>query len=284
MTATFERGYSEEVCNICDSREYRLVRYFAEWKLGREPVKDVSIIQCRRCGVRRRAPAIEDDYGQEYHAPYVEQGQSIHPHQLHHFADLMTCRLRKLNESGIRFLDVGCSTGRALLLAKTMGFTAVGLDYSKWASNYCASLGFETHHGSLIGSWSEGECFDVIHCSHTIEHVTDPLAYLSEMNRLLTPGGHLMLAFPNYRSVPRILLGDRWPVWCLDSHLWQFTVKQMRSILQSKKFRIESCRTLHGYSPDSSTKKRLLDFGAALGFGDGCNIIAAKLSSAGINA
>ena len=63
---------------------------------------------------------------------------------------------------------------------------------------------------------------------------------------------------------------------CLDSHLWQFTAAQMRWLLRAQGFTIFSCRTLHGYSPDSALKRRLLDAGVACGLGDGCNIVAVK--------
>lgn len=272
-----ERAYDSEVCNICGSRDYATVVHFTEWNLGRDPVKDVSVVRCRGCGVRRRKPGLIDDYEKAYHEIYVEQGHSIHPHQLSHFADLMTARLRQFNQKDATLLDVGCSTGRVLMLARTMGFKATGLDYSKWAVDHCRGLGFDVRHGSLLGQWPENGVFDVVHCSHTIEHVPDPIAYLKEMYRLTKPGGQLMLAFPNYASVPRLMLGKNWGTWCLDSHLWQFTAAQMRGLLKKENFQIFSTRTLHGYTPDSSLKRQLLDFAAALGFGDGCNIIAVKL-------
>jgi 2-polyprenyl-3-methyl-5-hydroxy-6-metoxy-1,4-benzoquinol methylase len=226
--------------------------------------------------VRRRSPAIEDDYEQEYHEPYVEQGQAIHPGQLAHFTDLMEARLHVFNQQDVKFLDVGCSTGRVLRLAKCLGFVALGLDFSKWAADHCAALGFETRHGSLIGQWPEAERFDIIHCCHTIEHVPDPVSYLREMARLLKPGGNLMISLPNYSSIPRILLRERWPVWCLDSHLWQFTARQMRRMVESQGLRILKCRTVHGYIPNNLWKRRLLDLAAAIGLGDGCIITASK--------
>jgi 2-polyprenyl-3-methyl-5-hydroxy-6-metoxy-1,4-benzoquinol methylase len=271
-----EKLYDAEICNICGSSSYKSVYFFEEWNLGRDPVRDVSIIRCAKCGVRRRMPGLIDDYEEEYHASYIEQGASIHPHQLSHFSDLMTARLRQFNEKDATFLDVGCSTGRVLRLAATMGFAPTGLDYSQWAIDHCRNLGFEVRHGSLINQWPGSDVFDVIHCSHTIEHVPDPVAHFKEMYRLLKPQGQLMLAFPNYASLPRIALQKNWATWCLDSHLWQFTAAQMRKLLRSEKFRIFSCRTLHGYAPDSQWKRKLLDLGASLGFGDGCNIIAVK--------
>ena len=270
-----EKSYEAEVCNICGGTDYRQVHYFEEWKGDSDLVRDVAVVQCRSCKVRRRMPGIVDDYEAEYHSLYVDQGQAIHPHQLYLFADLMTVRLTQFFEKNVKFLDVGCSTGRALRLAATMGFEATGLDFSRWAAEHCAKQGFPTRHGSLLGQWQEAEVFDVIHCCHTIEHVPDPLAYLREMHRLLKPKGQLMLACPNYASVPRLALRDKW-IWCLDSHLWQFTARQMRSLLAATGFKVVSVRTHHGLVPRVRWKRWVLDASAALGFADGLNIIAMR--------
>jgi hypothetical protein len=53
--------------------------------------------------------------------------------------------------------------------------------------------------------------FDTVLCCELIEHLfTDPMHMMSEINRLLKPGGHLVLTTPNIgslRSVSAILLG-----------------------------------------------------------------------------
>ena len=270
-----EKPYQAAVCNICGCAEYRRVHHFKDWPIGSGLVQDVSVVQCRHCKVRRRMPEIIDDYEEEYHQQYTDQGQFIHPHQLYHFADLMTTRLTQFKATNITFLDVGCSMGRALKIATALGFQVTGLDVSRWACEYCAKLGFTTRQGELIGQWKESELFEIVHCCHTIEHVPDPIAYLKEMHRLLKPGGQLMLACPNYASLPRLVYKKKW-IWCLDSHLVQFTAKQMRALLVAHGFEVLSLRTHHGYAPRTRWKKWLLDKAAALGFADGLNIIAMR--------
>jgi glycosyltransferase involved in cell wall biosynthesis/SAM-dependent methyltransferase len=55
------------------------------------------------------------------------------------------------------------------------------------------------------------EAFDTVLCCELIEHlVEDPMHMMSEINRILKPGGHLVLTTPNIgsmRSVSAILLG-----------------------------------------------------------------------------
>jgi SAM-dependent methyltransferase len=53
--------------------------------------------------------------------------------------------------------------------------------------------------------------FDTVLCCELIEHlVNDPMAMMSEINRILKPGGHLVLTTPNIvsaRAISAILLG-----------------------------------------------------------------------------
>src|ERR1035437_5433427 len=126
-----EKPYQAAVCNICGCAEYRRVHHFKDWPIGSGLVQDVSVVQCRHCKVRRRMPEIIDDYEEEYHQQYTDQGQFIHPHQLYHFADLMTTRLTQFKATNITFLDVGCSMGRALKIATALGFQVTGLDVSR---------------------------------------------------------------------------------------------------------------------------------------------------------
>jgi 2-polyprenyl-3-methyl-5-hydroxy-6-metoxy-1,4-benzoquinol methylase len=53
--------------------------------------------------------------------------------------------------------------------------------------------------------------FDTVLCCELIEHLfADPMHMMSEINRILKPGGHLVLTTPNIgslRSVSAILLG-----------------------------------------------------------------------------
>jgi hypothetical protein len=130
-----------------------------------------------------------------------------------------------------------------------MGFKATGLDYSKWAANYCSQLGFEIRQGSLLGQWPEAE---------------------------FETRGPINVSATQLRLCPPKLLRDAWPIWCLDSHLWQFTARQICKLVRQTGFQTFTCRTLHGYTPDSWVKRKLLDCAAIYGFADGCNIIAIK--------
>ncbi|MEO0860895.1 MAG: bifunctional 2-polyprenyl-6-hydroxyphenol methylase/3-demethylubiquinol 3-O-methyltransferase UbiG [Pseudomonadota bacterium] len=105
---------------------------------------------------------------------------------------------------GLRILDIGCGGG---LLAEPMarlGATVVGVDASgdsiPVARAHAAQMGLEIdyRHTSAEALISEGEPpFDVVLNMEVVEHVADPLAYLTACQTLLTPGGLMLCSTIN---------------------------------------------------------------------------------------
>lgn len=62
----------------------------------------------------------------------------------------------------------------------------------------------------------------------------------------------------------------------LDSHLWQFSRKQMVKLIKHGGFDIFRARTLHGRNSDKQWKWIFWDAMASLGYSDGLNIVARK--------
>ena len=54
----------------------------------------------------------------------------------------------------------------------------------------------------------EDSSFDVIFCNHVLEHVDDDLKALSEMKRVLRPGGWAILQVPFFYPLPKVTLED----------------------------------------------------------------------------
>ncbi len=95
-----------------------------------------------------------------------------------------------------KMLDIGCSVGRILELNSAR---MVGVDIDRQAIALAKSKGFKASFADLNKKLKvNSESFDGIFCSQVIEHLTDPLASLKEMKRLLTPNGKIVLITPDY--------------------------------------------------------------------------------------
>lgn len=94
---------------------------------------------------------------------------------------------------------------------------------------------------------AEDETFDYIMCSEVIEHMEqDPMFMLAELNRVLKPGGMLILTTPNVASsqgINRMLKGvDPYfymqyrHAGTLDRHNYEYTIYSLTKVLQAAGF------------------------------------------------
>jgi len=105
--------------------------------------------------------------------------------------------------AGLRLLDIGCGGG---LLAEPMarlGADVVGADAA--ARNIPVArlhaeqsgLAIDYRHTTAEDMAAAGETFDVVLNMEVVEHVADPLAYLTACQHLLRPGGLMICSTLN---------------------------------------------------------------------------------------
>jgi 2-polyprenyl-3-methyl-5-hydroxy-6-metoxy-1,4-benzoquinol methylase len=113
---------------------------------------------------------------------------------------------------GRRTLDVACGTGYgAHLLANSGGSHIVGVDAAAEALQTATSR-FSHPRLSYLKARAESlpfgnASFERVVCFETLEHVAEPRTLLSEVARVLTPGGRLLVSTPN-----RKVASPWWPL------------------------------------------------------------------------
>jgi SAM-dependent methyltransferase len=110
--------------------------------------------------------------------------------------------------AGRRVLDAGCGTGYgAAILASAGADDVLGIDIAEAVVEVAGALqrpGLSFESGDLrdLARLPDG-AFDVVTCFEVIEHVDDPTAIVTELARVLAPGGVLAVSSPNReRYVP----------------------------------------------------------------------------------
>ncbi len=124
-------------------------------------------------------------------------------------------------EPGAQLLDVGCGPGNitADLARLVSPGEVVGIDASAdvvarataSVPEESTNLRFEVADTYSL-PWDDGT-FDVVHAHQVLQHLTDPVAALREMRRVLRPGGLLGVRDADYRAFmwsPSDPLLDRW--------------------------------------------------------------------------
>ena len=152
--------------------------------------------------------------------------------------------LERYRKNG-RILDIGCSTGDFLAYAQDQGWQVYGSELAQHTSNIARqNLQAEVRSGSFETSGFEAAFFDVVTMWDVIEHVLDPQKFLQEAFRILRPGGALVLYTPNYDSLTRYLIFDRWRALIPDRHLCVFNRHTIRRIIEQSGGSVRSIRSM----------------------------------------
>ena len=112
--------------------------------------------------------------------------------------------------------------------------------------------------------------FDTVVCCEILEHMSsDPMHMLMEVNRILKPGGHLLLTTPNLasaKSLSLLLKGDSPYLWGpypvggipTDRHNREYTALEVKTILQLAGFAVETLKTNVSWWPVDEPVMELL--------------------------
>jgi trans-aconitate methyltransferase len=109
---------------------------------------------------------------------------------------------------GKTVLDVGCAMG---LMTEFLAEDALRVDMLDGSETYIEAARARITRGnvrffcSLFEEFVPEMAYEVITCSHVLEHVIDPVDLLRRMASWLAPGGVLVACVPNALSVHRLL-------------------------------------------------------------------------------
>jgi SAM-dependent methyltransferase len=98
-------------------------------------------------------------------------------------------------------LDVGCGSGKMLVMAKQLGWNAKGVEFDPEAVAKATSQGLTISEGDYRILRDDKHKYELVICSHVIEHVDDPRLLLELLFSVVSEDGVLALAFPNAQSL-----------------------------------------------------------------------------------
>jgi 2-polyprenyl-3-methyl-5-hydroxy-6-metoxy-1,4-benzoquinol methylase len=252
--AQLQRSLSERplvstpgACPCCNSNASRVVLKECEDLLhgtgGRW-----SLIECRNCGLIRTDPMPADDqiaalypsaYGPHHRGKKLTGVRgvgailrriAISPYQLRFGAPGIACHPFGAG----RFLDVGCGAGTLLRKMVDAGWVGTGLDISDSAlAEARASVPEASFFAGTVESAALTGPYELITMQHVLEHVPRPMDCLRRCFDLLSPGGILLIALPNFQSAEARLLGRHWVGLDVPRHLLHFREPVIMNLLQS---------------------------------------------------
>ena len=209
------------------------------------------ILQCRACSLAWWIPEDGFDAKDTYDASYfggasTERGYDDYAQLESSLMRTFRRRLESLPECDRKggLLDVGAAYSFAMRAAREMGWEVSGIEVSRAAVQAAHAAG-ETQIAvaSAEAIPFRDETFQVATLWDVLEHIPDPTAAISDVARVLAPGGRLILTTGDVESGLARISGPRWHLYTLPEHLYFFSRRSLEILLERNGFQVDSMTT-----------------------------------------
>ena len=200
-------------------------------------------VQCHRCGLvwivpRPSFPELAEQY--EDYLPVdsdeVAAWDRMMKPVIHSSTHLIKART---GADGGRLLDVGCGFGFFLREMKNQGWQVEGGEIAPAGIRYTRERwNIPVHDQPLEELGIADNVFDVVTLFYVIEHVADPIQLLTEVNRILKPGGLVLLRWPHSTPLVKLLgpFSKKLDLYHTPYHLYDFAPDTVRALLRRTGF------------------------------------------------
>lgn len=104
----------------------------------------------------------------------------------------------QLAPRSMTIVDLGCGNGNAAMRLMQRGYSVVGLDFSSVAVEKASKNGIDAKVCNLDeGIPLPDASAHIAWAGDVLEHVFDPIGLLKEVQRVLRPGGYLLVTIPS---------------------------------------------------------------------------------------
>jgi len=237
-------------CPICSSK-------FAELVFKKEDTSgqgELEVVRCKSCGfiyLKKSSSVFVDDLYK-----YYEQKIGMHRNDLFdqitetRYAEIVENFNDLISKSSLpkTILDVGCGYGHFVDFTSRYGWKSLGIDLSEQAVALGKSVGAPVEKKDLFSIDSSTESWSVVILTEVIEHVSNPVDFLSQVAALTKKSGIIYITTPNFNSLDRRLLGSDWDV-IHKEHTVYFTPKSIYNLIYKiKNIEIDDIKTIN-FSP-----------------------------------
>lgn len=233
-------------CNLCNSKIYKKL-YSKEYNGD-----SFTLVECSNCGLKYINPQPTDKSLKHFYdnilnsREWLSQFPSSIDTNFYEFrTEVGLAGYRKYLECVERFikkgnlLDVGCGDGPLFRIADHSRWKMYGLDLSTKAYEYYKKNPIiQFHYGIIESSPYEDEFFDAVFSFDVIEHVKNPISFLSAIARVTKPGGILCINTVNIDNKMAKKEKEKWVQFTPPGHLYYFSPKTMRRYLKRTGFKV----------------------------------------------
>lgn len=144
-----------------------------------------------------------------------------------------------------RLVDIGGGAGHFTAVATERDWEATLVEPVERTVEFARrTFGIDAVCGGIDDVASTRQSFDLISLVHVLEHFPDPVERLRRIRPRLRGGGGVFIEVPNYRSLARRLMGDRWMGWRAGEHVSLFTASTLGRTLRRAGYEVIARQTM----------------------------------------
>ena len=202
---------------------------------------------CKSCELgmledHRSKKEIIDFYKDEYRKHPLHR-ESSSPQELFDLyvnfqIDRINLLKKYLNKNTI-LLEVGCSVGMFLYHVREYTNRIIGIDYDidsiNFATHKCGCL---IYNNDIQHTGLPKKSFDIICLFQVLEHVKNPIEFISQYKDYLKPNGRMCIEVPNINDALRCAynLPNYNRFYFHQAHLWYFSEKSLNILMKKAGF------------------------------------------------
>ena len=248
-----DKNQQASACSSCSNISF--TRLFAGYDFD-TGTKTFNAEKCNNCGLVRTSPLLNSEalapyYDINYYgSPDKKFGSLIESWIIFSNNRLATKILNDINKEvrlniageSLRVIDIGCGRANLLKAFDRRGCTCYGVERSDFPDD----SGLENitiYKQDFLDVDIPDNSLDIAVIWHVLEHLSDPASVIKKLNKVLKPGGNLIISVPNFGSLQSKISGKHWFHLDLPRHTYHFTLEVLSEILKTSGFEVRQVST-----------------------------------------
>ncbi|OGQ36477.1 MAG: hypothetical protein A3F16_00755 [Deltaproteobacteria bacterium RIFCSPHIGHO2_12_FULL_43_9] len=232
--------FNEVNCPVCEKNDYKVVypgtlgknAPVFGYKWTPEIRKIYRLVQCKNCSHAYASPRLSDIY--KYYEDVKDETYLNNAGLRKKTARKVLTTIKKFKPDG-KLLDVGCSTGDFLEVAKE-DYESEGMELSEWALKIAREKQLLVYKETLRDRAAACRAsYDVVTMWGVIEHLEYPKLEIQRINSLLKEGGIVALWTGDFNSIFSKIFRQKW-WYILGQHIQFFSWKSMDYLMEEAGF------------------------------------------------
>ena len=227
-------------CYLCGAQEAHKIHH------GVRGGEIIDVLKCVQCGLVRLSETVDDVDG-FYSSSGMRTDETNDLKQIRLVSRVDDERRFRYTErmiEGKNIIDFGCGDGGYLMRAAHVAASVTGVELEDAMRTALTKEGFR-----CFSSIQEAGRADIITLFHVLEHLEDPLYYLEEFRKHLTPDGMLMIEVPNADDALLSLYGCTafadFTYWIC--HIYLYTLSTLRLLVEQADYEVVFMRQIQRY-------------------------------------